>query len=528
MLEGIAEDLVVVEFENVPVGEDLRYRHLPGIGSVRPADRFGKIGDDRPVGNRDDPHPWITIGVAVRPQLCEMVGGVQPGLFGEFPDGGLTQVLFGSDKPSRECQPSFVGLLAPLDEGDLQHSVLDCEHDDVDGHRKRWEGSRVVVGCGHPVSLRNNCAIDKNYLSVYCEIDMKASRSVKSKVLGSLLGGAVGDALGGPVEFMRIEEIHRRFGPAGVVGYPESEGAFTDDTQMTLWTAEGLVRARQRQHQLGLETWDPMPTINNSYLRWLLTQWSGGVSAGEDVDGRPLFSGWLIGETDLWVRMAPGNTCLSALIAGGGGTRHDPMNDSKGCGGVMRAAPAGLIPIDDGAAYQLGCDLAALTHGHPAGYVAAGALALILSRIREGDSLESSVDRAIVAIEGDEVRGRVCADLLRLANGLARSEPPSYRVVERIGAGWVAEEALAISVYCALVAEDFRKGVLLAVNHGGDSDSTGSIAGQVLGAMLGVDGIPAEWLDGLRLRSVVERVSGDLYDAFYEDRVFPAEEYPTW
>jgi ADP-ribosylglycohydrolase len=101
-------------------------------------------------------------------------------------------------------------------------------------------------------------------------------------------------------------------------------------------------------------------------------------------------------------------------------------------------------------------------------------------------------------------------------------------MVERLGAGWVAEEALAIAVYCALVADDFRDGVLLAVNHSGDSDSTGSIAGQLLGAMLGVDSIPSNWKDGLGLYSVVERVAGDLHDAFYEDRVFPAEEYPRW
>lgn len=351
----------------------------------------------------------------------------------------------------------------------------------------------------------------------------------ESRLLGCLLGGAVGDALGEPVEFMTIDQIHKIVGPEGVTGYPTHSphpGAFTDDTQMTLWTAEGLIRARQRQQQSGI--WDPVPAINGAYLRWLLTQRSGAIPTGIEPEDEPVTSGRLIEERGLWVRMAPGSTCLSALRMGGGGTREDPINDSKGCGGVMRAAPAGLIGLDDEAVYRLGCDLAALTHGHPAGYITSGALALIVNRLWRGDSPRSAVDAAVAAVESDEPGGKICADLLLRATDLAESETPSYRVVERLGAGWVAEEALAISVYCALVARDFRTGVLLAVNHSGDSDSTGSICGQIMGTALGLEAIPDEWLDGLRLRGVVDRVATDLYQSFHEGHVFSKEVYPPW
>lgn len=365
----------------------------------------------------------------------------------------------------------------------------------------------------------------------YCVHHMKDLHPKRLQVFGSLLGGAVGDALGGPVEFMRMDQIQKVFGPAGVTGYPTRSGhsaAFTDDTQMTLWTAEGLMRARQRQRKSSGEDWDPVRAVNGSYLRWFLTQKAGVPSVGSASEGEPLHSGWLIDEPGLWARIAPGNTCLSAMRVGGLGARDDPINDSKGCGGVMRVAPVGLLQLDGADAYQLACDLAALTHGHPAGYVTAGALALILNRLIRGDRLESAVTAALDAVDQEEPRAKICADALRRALSLAVSEKPSYRMVERLGAGWVAEEALAIAVYCALVADDFRDGVLLAVNHSGDSDSTGSIAGQLLGAMLGVDSIPSNWKDGLGLYSVVERVAGDLHDAFYEDRVFPAEEYPRW
>jgi ADP-ribosylglycohydrolase len=80
-----------------------------------------------------------------------------------------------------------------------------------------------------------------------------------------------------------------------------------------------------------------------------------------------------------------------------------------------------------------------------------------------------------------------------------------------LGNGWVGEEALAISIYCALAAgDDFEKGIRLAVNHSGDSDSTGSITGNILGALLGTAAIPDRWLAQLELRRVIEEIARDL------------------
>ena len=104
--------------------------------------------------------------------------------------------------------------------------------------------------------------------------------------------------------------------------------------------------------------------------------------------------------------------------------------------------------------------------------------------------------------------------------------------LESLGRGWVAEEALAIALACALSGEDFASGVLLAVNHSGDSDSTASMAGQLLGAELGVEAIPATWLERLELRDVIERVADDLYRAFEDpsardaDGLFEPDRYP--
>jgi ADP-ribosyl-[dinitrogen reductase] hydrolase len=102
---------------------------------------------------------------------------------------------------------------------------------------------------------------------------LKAGPALHARIRGCLLGGAVGDALGAPVEFLSLAEIRRRFGPDGIRDYAHAYGrlgAITDDTQMTLFTAEGLLRAWVRGTVKGL--YHPPGVIHHAYLRWLVTQ----------------------------------------------------------------------------------------------------------------------------------------------------------------------------------------------------------------------------------------------------------------
>ncbi|HYE00749.1 MAG TPA: ADP-ribosylglycohydrolase family protein [Alphaproteobacteria bacterium] len=336
---------------------------------------------------------------------------------------------------------------------------------------------------------------------------------LKERFLGCLLGGAVGDALGAPVEFMSRSAILRRFGPNGITQYAPAYGGLgtiTDDTQMTLFTAEGLIRGWVRRRFRGIAAYSDVTA--NAYRRWLLTQgerMSRYVGFGADEPG------WLFQQRELHNRRAPGNTCLSALRAMSA-LGEPARNDSKGCGGVMRVAPVGLFAWRLGGqasardAFRLGTELAALTHGHPTGALTAGVLAVLVLALTDGASLPEALaaSKAILRAETDHEE---TLQAIEMAEALAGSGLPHDEAIARLGQGWVAEEALAISIYCALVARDFQHGVILAVNHDGDSDSTGAIVGNLLGVMHGVKAIPAEWLEPLELRDVITQLAEDLY-----------------
>lgn len=189
-----------------------------------------------------------------------------------------------------------------------------------------------------------------------------------------LLGGAIGDALGAPIEFMSIDQIRNTHGPEGLVDYCEftdQQGEFTDDTQMTLFTAEGLLRANHRAVLKGIGGAD-VPITYQSYIRWLHTQGRSSKSTPQGWGMLDLENGWLIKERDLFKFRAPGNTCLNSLQSGIPGTVESPLNNSKGCGAVMRMAPVGLMYYDPEQTFRIECDLGALTHGHPSGYLSAG------------------------------------------------------------------------------------------------------------------------------------------------------------
>lgn len=314
-----------------------------------------------------------------------------------------------------------------------------------------------------------------------------------------LLAGAAGDALGAPVEFMDLTAIVRRFGVGGIRDYVPAYGGLgriTDDTQMTLFTAEGCLRALHHVRTTGRD--DSERIIRAAYLRWLETQ-TKTAAAGDEQ------SSFLMQQKALFSLRAPGNTCLSALGRQGG-----ECNDSKGCGGIMRVAPCGILHIGQpAAAFQLGLLCAKLTHGHPTGYLSAGVFAAVIAEVLAGKALQGAIHTARTILTGypehEETLQSLDMALQMAANGTAPG-----KAIPALGEGWIAEEALAIALYCALAASNLEEGIVAAVNITGDSDSTGAMTGNLLGAIHGMAAVPPRWLMTLELKDVIEAVAQDL------------------
>jgi len=284
----------------------------------------------------------------------------------------------------------------------------------------------------------------------------------------------------------------------------------SDDTQMTLFTANGILFGTTRLALRGIAA-SVENYVHLAYLDWLSTQTE--KTARRNIS-------WLADIKELRARRAPGTTCLSALKSGTMGTIDNPINNSKGCGGVMRVAPVALyfrwnhkgLPLD-------GAKVAALTHGHPLGYMPAAALTYIINRIVYCDhdstyTLYNILDECFEILKelfaGQEYLSKLL-DIIALAVSLSENNAPDAHNIAQIGQGWVAEEALAIALYCSLkYYDDFSKAIIAAVNHDGDSDSTGAITGNIVGAYIGYEKISLKWRNDLQLHDTIIEIADDL------------------
>ncbi|WP_330251292.1 ADP-ribosylglycohydrolase family protein [Nocardia sp. NBC_00565] len=347
------------------------------------------------------------------------------------------------------------------------------------------------------------------------------------RVRGAMLGGAVGDALGWPIEFLQLAQIRERHGVAGVTDFlpglmPDAPQQITDDTQMTLFTAEGLLRCPPGA--------DPAPVLRRAYLRWLTTQ--------EEAKPAPEPDGWLAGRQFLYAMRSPGHACTSGLRLQAKEYRAPhlpgepgPVNpNSKGCGTVMRSAPFGLAALGPHKAFDAAMRCAQLTHGHPTGYLAAGAFAALIDSVLGGVELPIAVRDIIIRLTSMPADSSETVSALTGALAFAHLGPPTPERVEQVGQGWVAEECLAIAVYCALYAfrtGDVRGALLLSVNHSGDSDSTGAVAGNLIGAAHGLSALPHEWVSAVEGRDELVQIADDLVlNFFYRDRSRLGTRYP--
>ena len=338
-------------------------------------------------------------------------------------------------------------------------------------------------------------------------------------ICGCIMGGAIGDAFGYPVEFMKYDEIRQKYGENGIEKLDVSNGfaQISDDTQMTLYTANAVIREKTKRlldgSSSGLE----------HYFRRAYGNWYSAQSAdGDKLLKVPEKLCWIYNIDAFRAVRAPGNTCIEALSGKGG------SNDSKGCGGLMRVAPIGCFygalgkPYD---AARVGWENAKLTHGHTLGCIPAAFLSCLIAKIIAYKLSDDFKTLVVLIKETQEIIKKMFGgkdhydEFEKLINksieyGLLRkNNPADVDVIKTLGEGWTAEETLAIAIYSALQYPiDLDRAVMCAINHDGDSDSTGSVTGNIVGAYIGLikSDVKGDYFTKIEAYDVILEIAHDL------------------
>ncbi|MEU1086628.1 ADP-ribosylglycohydrolase family protein [Streptomyces sp. NPDC005892] len=326
----------------------------------------------------------------------------------------------------------------------------------------------------------------------------------RSRVRGALLGAALGDALGAAVTPLTLEEIREAHGLGGVADFVPVDGrrgGVTSVTQLTLFTVDGLIRAQVRRDT---GAWHPPTDVYRAHLRWAATQRDWGPDERREGDG------WLAREEWLYARRAPARSCLHGFGDTTMGTLERPKNpDARDSAALTRSAPFGLLAgWEPQLVCQLAVECAAQSHGHTTAQLAAGAFAVVVHGLARRDTLDGSVQRAL-ALLAERPGHEPVTEAVRRALGAVRQGIPGPALIESLGADDSAEEVLAVGLYCALVGEDVRHGLRLAVNHGGPSSATAAVCGALLGALHGETALPPSWLAEIEGRATLLELADD-------------------
>ncbi|KAA6222706.1 ADP-ribosylglycohydrolase family protein [Streptomyces albofaciens JCM 4342] len=324
-----------------------------------------------------------------------------------------------------------------------------------------------------------------------------------SAATGSLIGLALGDALGYPTEFLDVSAILARCGPWRELALP-APAYVTDDTQMTIALGRALRTAVAAAGGVGgLDAAHLVPPVRERYVEW-----------------------WRSPDNN----RAPGNTCLRACQLLSEPERpwvQAGQIGSKGCGANMRVAPVGLVPElspeQRSGAAQL---QSALTHGHPTALAASDLTAYAVHVLAQGarpDELPGLLRSYAVGsrtVYRDDWLGELwrhaqdpspehfiargwddCLGVLDRLDAALRAPDPEADPCLATGAGWIAEEALATGLLCFLLFPDEPLTALRrAACSSGDSDSIACLTGAFAGARLGAGAWPEEWAERIEYR----------------------------
>lgn len=372
------------------------------------------------------------------------------------------------------------------DDEDLDAAtVSDASHDELEAvHPAHLDAGYPPVEDDLDPGEKGDVLPALPWLDAAPSIDEVMRRPRASRIVGAVLGGAIGDALGHPTEFLSLSAIHSKWPPDGVQGFElwwESGGKrvapYTDDTQMAEVVLRALLWSRRERADLDAT----MKEMARGFVQWS-THPQGG-------------------------HRAPGNACMSGCRALAQGAHWSEAGGPRagGCGSVMRAYPFGLLFADDlERAERWAVAHSRLTHGDPIALAACAAMAVGMARILRDEPVLTVLSEMVAA--ACRYSPKTAAMMAGAIDDALEGVAPEV-TLSRLEA-WAAHEAIAAACYLlARNPDDFRTAVLEGANTPGDSDSIATLAGALLGARLGVGAIPREWIADVERTEVFQRLA---------------------
>ena len=301
---------------------------------------------------------------------------------------------------------------------------------------------------------------------------------IEDRFQGAILGLAVGDAMGVPLEFTdpgTFEPVNDMIGGGPFHLEP---GMWTDDTSLALCLAESLSKTGK---------FDPVDQLSR-YLQWYN---EGHLS----VNGKCF---------DI------GNTTCQALMTFEETGEPYPGPDherSAGNGSLMRLAPIPLFFMSEPLkALEISARSSRTTHNHPLAVDACRYMGGLIHGALIGKSKKEILSPQYSPVPGYWEENPLLGELEEVASGSFKNkEPPEIR-----GRGFVVK-SLEAALWAFHKTETFEEGCLLAVNLGEDADTTGAIYGQLAGAYYGKNGIPSKWIKSLIKIDLIESITDRLY-----------------
>jgi len=345
-----------------------------------------------------------------------------------------------------------------------------------------------------------------------------------SRFIGAFTGFTVGDAFGYPCREMTFHELCNRFEKTGclrlAVSAKTNTAVFTDATQMSLFTTDGILWAALSQNEEGVNYTE---YVFYAYQLWLYTQ-TKSIAGNEyawlfDKQANP-YKSKLIRTKGLYQNQYIDSVnvdTLSRIRNLTYGKISAPLNSHDDSGALKRVLSAGLFfNYDSSLAFRAGADFAAITHGSPTAYLSAGMYAAVIAELVNGKSMDDGIDSAVEILKTYGGHEEVLGVIEQVQEFLDDKHITPLAAIAHIGTDDNAAQVLGIALFSAALHEDsYENAIRLAVNHDGLSDVCGALCGGLLGAYHGAEFVPKKWVQKLSYLRLIEDIAISLAENSY-------------